>query len=485
MNAPNRAPANRRDAPAQSQAASLQEAAEAYERAMATAKRVEQRLAGYAAWFDAVLPGGYHPAAFITLLSGVLRKDHKLAEAAEGNFQSLMIAATECATLGGTPGKDYHYVPFRDNEGGGGAPVVTGIVDYKLEIQLALNSGFADTIIAECVYKGDHFAWAPTRMRVPEHEIRNFQRHNKDLVAVYAYGELGGRRVGKCVVLWRDEVMKHRDVAPSKKFWDGKWEPDMWRKTAVHVGRRWWGQSPTVRTELIAAQARAIEMGGRMVALDGEDREVLVPPSKAPAAIAPAAAGPPDAIRTVTAEHDTGHGPGDQQDEDPRWAGTNYRPGNGNGGNGGQHAGHPVVAGHAEPAGPAEGKQAAADQGQGQGEVDLDGEVTQSTFGKLNRKFQVIHWTGEGYRDRRRVITEILAAGSNKPPLDLASRRPTEREAQTALAAWPAYADAAEQAGEKLPVKLQRMYDELTRARQQVAAAKAEAKEGVREATGG
>lgn len=478
---PSRAPAARRDAPLPSQAGSLQEANEAYERAMSVAMRVEARLAGFAAWFDAVLPPGVSPAAYITLLSGVLRKDRKLAETADANFQSFMIAATECATMGGQPGKDYHFLPFRDNDTK--VPSVTGVVDYKLEIQLALNSGFADTIIAECVYQGDHFAWAPTRMRVPEHEIRNTQRHNKDLIAVYAYGELNGRRVGKCIVMWRDEVMKHKDVAPSKKFWTGPWEPDMWRKTGVHVGRRWWGQSPTVRTELIAAQARAIEMGGRMVAMPGEDREVMVPPASVPAAIAAPA---PDAIRTVTAEYDTGHGPGDEHHEQDEsgWAdiGATERNGGGNGGSRGQHEGHPVVTGHAEPAGPAEAAS-------GGGEVDLDGPVTQSTFGKVNRRFQDIKWTGEGYRERRRVVTEILAGAALKlPPLDLSQRRPTEREAQGTLVAWDAYAKAAQDAGEKLPAKLQRMYDELTTARQQaaeIAAAKAEAQDGMREATGG
>jgi phage RecT family recombinase len=435
-----RAPAQRREAPART----IEEAREAHEKSIATARVAEKWLRGYAAWFDAVLPAGVSPAAFITLLCGVLRKDSKLAEAVVENFESFIIAATECAQLGGIPGKTYHFVPFNNEDTG--IPAVTGIVDYKLEIQLALNSGFADTINCECVYAGDYFDWQPTKMRVPEHIIKNKQRANADLVAVYAYGELNGRRVGKCVVLWRDEVMLHKKVARSKKFWEGHWEYYMWQKTAVHVGRRYWGQSPAVRAEIIAANARAIEMGGYYAQLAAGEPDMLVPPKVIPGQRAIANGEPAgETLRTVAAEHDTGHGPGDVKTtpEDVT-------------------SGFPAGSVPAQPAARQEEPAAAQAASPGQQDApDLDGPVTPSTFSTIGSRFTAIHWTGADYRLRRRVVTGILAAGDGQPPLDLSRHKLTEREGLAALAAWDRHAAAALANAEKLPARLQRMYDQL------------------------
>lgn len=440
-----RVPAERRQAPSQT----VERARARQEETEATAAATGTRLAGYDDWFTALLPKHLPVEAFRTLLYGVIRKDHDLAVACERNFQSLLVAATDCAQLGGIPGKDYHLIAFNDTTTG--IPTVTGIVDYKLEVQLAYRSFQVDTVVAECVYLGDDFAWAPTRMRLPDHEIKNTQRANKDLVAVYAWAEYQGRRVGKCVVMWRDEVMKHKAVAKSKKFWDGPWEPDMWRKTAVHVGRRWWPQSPAYQTEVLAVQARALGMGGIMAQLDPDSPPVLVPPKDPPRRPAVnGRQGEPagDTLRTVTAGHDTGHGPGDQ-DEDPAWAGlaaSKERPGNGNGGQ-------------------------QDSPGPGGEDEDLDGPVSDSTMGQLSRMFQTTGWSGtvgnsRGItKDHRRIVACLLAArNSDRQYRKVESvKEMTEREARHALR-QAGEMRAAARDGQALADQFQRIYDAAMKA---------------------
>jgi phage RecT family recombinase len=452
-----RAPATPRQAP-DAPGTTVEAAREAAAQAETISAQVEGRLRQFTHWFEAVLPEHVPAQAFVTLLYGVLRKDKTLARAAQANFQSFMIAATDCAQLGGIPGKTYHFLTFKNSDTG--IPDISGTADYKLEIALAMQSGLVDTVNVECVYEGDHFDWAPTRMRVPEHEIRNHERENKDLIAVYAYAEYRGERVGKCVVMWRNEVMLHRKKAPSKKFWDGDWEYYMWMKTAVHVGRRYWPQSAAYQTAVIASQARALAAGGRMLQLVPGEPEQLVPPPLAIANGEPAG----EVLRHVTAENeDDGFPPGSQP-----------RPAGGPGGSAGNGTGD-APADAAQPAGaapPATPGPAAQPEtpgvppspgGRVWPDVPLDETVSKTTGGVLGAKWTAIGWKGDDYRERRRVMVGVLAAAKGGQPLDIKSpAQLTERQARIAIVTFEALTAAAAHDGEPLPDRLQRMYDSYT-----------------------
>jgi phage RecT family recombinase len=461
MPARDRAPATPLRAP-DAPAATVEAATEAAKAAESISGQVEGRLRGFTQWFEAVLPGHVPAPAFVTLLYGVLRKDKTLAMAASANFQSFMIAATDCAQLGGIPGKTYHFLTFKNSDTG--IPDISGTADYKLEIALAMQSGLVDTVNVECVYEGDHFAWAPTRMRVPEHEIRNVERKNADLTAVYAYAEYRGERVGKCVVMWRDEVMLHRKKAPSKKFWDGDWEYYMWMKTAVHVGRRYWPQSAAYQTAVMAATARALDMGGRALALAPGEPEQLVPPST----LAIVNGEPPgEVLRHVTT---------DNEGDVPFPDGAQPLTGTVVGGPGGAAPAAAQPAGTGPPATPDQpGKpETPKSGGRTWPDVPLDGTVSRSTGGVLGAKWTSIEWTGDPYRERRRVMAGLLAAGKGGAPLDLKSTaQMTERQARVAIITFEALTAAAAADSEPLPDRLQRMYEDYT-------AAKAEADEAER-----
>ena len=61
----------------------------------------------------------------------------------------------------------------------------------------------------------------------------------------------------------REEVMRHKAVAKTDKFWVGPWEPDMWIKTAVHKLETW---VPTSAEQALRRQERAAGAKGGSVA---------------------------------------------------------------------------------------------------------------------------------------------------------------------------------------------------------------------------
>jgi RecT family protein len=398
-----RAPAPRRAAPTQG----IEQIRETQQRGLAVAKAVGTNLMNnYRDWFTPLLPEHMPVDAYLTLLYGALRKDTDMARAAQVNFQSLLIAATECAQLGGIPGKNYHFLTFTDQETQW--PTITGVTDYKLEIQLALNvTDEYDTIEVECVYRGDHFYWKPG-MNLPEHEFRDEVRDHHDLRAVYAYPAKDDRRVGKFILMYRAEVMLHRARARSKKLWDDPLaEPFMWYKTAVHKGRRFWKQSAEKQAPAHAAQAAALRMGGTMMQLSQDEPPVLVPPLRGQIANGAPAGGPDDdvpdgdMISTVTVENeDLGGWPEGSTTERPAAA---------------------------EPA---------DDTPAREGPADKDGPVTDTTRETLLDLVTSTGWEGAHDPGRVHAVLGVLAVGKQgQAPIRVTSvTRMTERQALIASA---------------------------------------------------
>jgi recombination protein RecT len=203
-------------------------------------EELEGRITGARAWFNSVVPSHINPDQFVALCLGALRKDPDLQAAAVANPGPFMVAASDCARMGLIPGETFHFVAFNNRETG--LKDITGIVDYKGEIDMIYRAGGVTAVHCQVVRATDHFVWRPG-MEIPEHVIKENEHlqvgladdsDRGPLTGVYAYARLLDGGVSEPIVMARSVVMQHKAAAKSKKFWDGPWEPDMWLKTAVH-----------------------------------------------------------------------------------------------------------------------------------------------------------------------------------------------------------------------------------------------------------
>jgi len=218
-------------------------------------------VAQYKGDFQQVLPSHISPQTFVRLAQGVLRKDEKLAAAASANPASFLAALLECARLGHEPGTEaYALTWFRNNKTG--VPEIVGIEQYQGEIERMYRAGAVLAVRCEIVRANDTFRWSPTTMRLPQHEFDALADDDErgPLRGVYAYAEMVGGALSQPVVMGRGEVMKHKAVAKSEKFWTGPWEPSMWKKTAVHELEKWVPTSAEYRREQLRAAAEVTSL---------------------------------------------------------------------------------------------------------------------------------------------------------------------------------------------------------------------------------
>lgn len=211
----------------------------------------EKRIREAQDWFAGVVPSHVDPHQYMLIVLGALRKNPKLMEAAIANPGSLMQAASECARLGLVPGDTFHFVPFKDKNQGY-RPVITGIVDYRGEIDMIYRAGGVVSVHAQVVRKNDQFAWRPNVMTLPMHEIGGDQAQpglgdqadRGPLTGAYAYARMRDGGYSEPIVMGRSEIRKHWAAAKTKDFWgdwpeggdpkEGPWTPDMWLKTVLH-----------------------------------------------------------------------------------------------------------------------------------------------------------------------------------------------------------------------------------------------------------
>jgi recombination protein RecT len=225
-------------------------------------------------WFATVVPSHVNPDQYIAIVLGALRKNPDLMAAAVANPGSLMQAASECARLGLVPGDTFHFVAYRDRAKGG-PPVITGIVDYRGEIDMIYRAGGVLSVHAQVVRKNDQFAWRPNVMTLPMHEIGGDQAQpglgsqadRGPLTGAYAYARMRDGGYSEPIVMGRSEIRKHWAVAKTKKFWgewpedgdpvEGPWTPDMWLKTVLH---KLYDRVPHSQ-EYMAERLRAVSAG--------------------------------------------------------------------------------------------------------------------------------------------------------------------------------------------------------------------------------
>ena len=189
-------------------------------------------------WAD-VLPAHIGPAKFQRWALTIMKRPEliEVSRTPEGQL-SIVTALLDCASLGLEPGRTYHLVKF------GGT--VTGITDYKGEIELITNASPAACVCAMLVRGKDTFGMRGANIP-PMHEADWFAEDRGDVIGGYAYVDYGGR-YSQVVRMSEADFAKHRAKARTKNVWD-EWPDEMRLKTLVHQLRKWVPWSAEVRHE--------------------------------------------------------------------------------------------------------------------------------------------------------------------------------------------------------------------------------------------
>jgi recombination protein RecT len=215
--------------------------------------------------FAQVLPSHVPAEMFVRLAQGLLARNPDLLEAANRNRNSFMAALLECARLGHEPGTDqFALVPFKTRDAPGGVEVV-GIEQYQGEIERMYRAGGVSAIKCEIVRVNDDYK--PSSLGVPHHRYDPFapEADRGDLYGVYAYAVMPNGAISQVVQMGEDEIMRHREVAKTKKIWDGPFKASMWKKTAIHELEKFVPTSAEYRREQLRAAMEAANMRQRTV----------------------------------------------------------------------------------------------------------------------------------------------------------------------------------------------------------------------------
>lgn len=200
-----------------------------------------------------VMPSHLRADTWVRIAQGTVRRDPKLADAANSSPNSLMVALMEAARLGLEPGTEQFYLTPRKVKG---RPEVLGIVGYQGLIELMYRSGAVASVVVEVVREHDEFVWKPGALddRVPPrwegpqqrpfHDADWFatEEHRGALRGVYAYAEMNNGATSKVVVLGRDHIARAKDSAQGADSTYSPWktnEEAMWLKTAARRLSKW------------------------------------------------------------------------------------------------------------------------------------------------------------------------------------------------------------------------------------------------------
>ena len=169
---------------------------------------------------------------------------------------SIMSALMDCASLGLEPGRTYHLVPFgeKDKEGRPLPKTVTGITDYKGEVELIWRA-VQRPVVASLVYAKDSFA--PRGANYPPHHEGDWfsPAGRGEIIGGYAFVSYGNDLYSQVVHMpevsgdpAQDSFRKHREksLTKTKAVWD-EWPEAMRLKTLVHQLRKWVPWSAEVR----------------------------------------------------------------------------------------------------------------------------------------------------------------------------------------------------------------------------------------------
>lgn len=242
--------------------------------------------------FAAVLPSHIdRPESWVRLAQAALKKGKRtpsgateLEVAAANNPAVFLSTLLDCARLGLEPGTEQYYLtPRRVKVGQSWQTEILGIVGYQGIVELMYRAGAVSSVVAECVYRNDHFEYSPGRHDRPIHEIDWDLDDRGDLRLVYAYAVMKDGATSKVVVLNSHDINRIKKKAQSADSQYSPWqtdEPAMWLKSAVRQLRKWVPTSAEyIRERLRAERDVAAEVDGAMAAPElpatGGDGEAL------------------------------------------------------------------------------------------------------------------------------------------------------------------------------------------------------------------
>ena len=216
----------------------------------------------YSDSFAAVLPSHIRkPETWIRLAQGALKKGKRLdsgltdlEQAATNNPGVFLATLLDCARLGLEPGTEQFYLTPRRVKGG--KTEILGIVGYQGLIELMYRAGAISSVVAECVYSNDAFAFRPGLDEVPVHEIDWDAEDRGQLRLVYAFARMKDGATSKVVVMNRAAIEAVKTSSQGSDTSYSPWktnEPAMWLKSAVRQLAKW---VPT-SSEYIREQMRA------------------------------------------------------------------------------------------------------------------------------------------------------------------------------------------------------------------------------------
>lgn len=277
-------PSNRRGANVRQAAAAKQAGTDLAQREEATLAQfghIRETLLKERAWYDSVSPSHVNATQHIALCWGLVKNgDWQLQRALVETPHSFFEAATECAQLGLVPGKTYHFVAFRNKVKGTQNDymyAITGIVDYKGEIDMIYRAGGVRSVCCDVVRANDVFRWR-RGMELPYHVVSapSYAQSQEGLAGpeergiltgVYAYAVMLDGGYSDPVVMGKETVLKYRAVSKTDAFWgpewplEGPWTEDMWKKTAIHKLFDRVPHSVEYAQNLLRAHAETVQRG--------------------------------------------------------------------------------------------------------------------------------------------------------------------------------------------------------------------------------
>src|SRR5258706_1125227 len=175
----------------------------------------------YGADFQAVLPSHIKPEQWIRLAQGALKKGKKVRDSSGKTVTELELAATnnpgvflasllDAARLGLEPGTEQFYLTPRKVKG---QLEILGIVGYQGLIELMYRAGAISSVVAECVYERDRFAFRPGQDEIPIHEIDWDSDDRGALRLVYAFARMKDRSTSKVIVLNRLAIARIKSTS--------------------------------------------------------------------------------------------------------------------------------------------------------------------------------------------------------------------------------------------------------------------------------
>lgn len=195
-----------------------------------------------------VLPNQDDRDVMMRLIRSAISRRPKLTQC---DRFSLLCAIVESTTLGLKieTGLGHGWIlPFKNRRNNTTDAVL--IIGYQGYLELCYRSGKVKAVWAEIVHKNDVFKEVIGTDPCIVHE-RNHEKPG-EMIGAYAVMELTtGGKVFR--YLPKSEVMTHKDASPAKDSpespWnDKRWEPDMWRKTAIRVLQKYIPKSVDMQT---------------------------------------------------------------------------------------------------------------------------------------------------------------------------------------------------------------------------------------------